>query len=279
MSISMAVIHNALFNKKKERFDIILEPLQAFIQLALLSFTPIDSKLNIYDNILFIQIPGWKQSIMRTYYSDSKNDLFYLFNVIKRFNKFYKHLESVENDKTNLFILLKQLSNKGIDNLLQTYKQTDNPALLHTLNIYKDILNNSNNRVINNENNINDDNKSISNLFNEESSIQQNRSQVSPTSSYSLSPQTAPSIAPSIPPSISLSQLPSIVQSSNIDIDNVFINITRLYTEYDLLIIFNTLLLIQINPNNYIEYMEGLNKILEPINNLIKKWIVDNIVY
>jgi len=275
----MAVIHNALFNKKKERFDIILEPLQAFIQLALLSFTPIDSKLNIYDNILFIQIPGWKQSIMRTYYSDSKNDLFYLFNVIKRFNKFYKHLESVENDKTNLFILLKQLSNKGIDNLLQTYKQTDNPALLHTLNIYKHILNNSNKPVINNENDINDDNKSISNLFNKESSIQPNVSQVSPTSSHSLSPQTAPSIASSIPPSISLSQLPSIVQSSNIDIDNVFINITKLYTEYDLLIIFNTLQLIQINPNNYIEYIEGLNKILEPINNLIKKWIVDNIVY
>ena len=216
---------------------------------------------------------------MRTYYSDSKNDLFYLFNVIKRFNKFYKHLESVENDKTNLFILLKQLSNKGIDNLLQTYKQTDNPALLHTLNIYKHILNNSNKPVINNENDINDDNKSISNLFNKESSIQPNVSQVSPTSSHSLSPQTAPSIASSIPPSISLSQLPSIVQSSNIDIDNVFINITKLYTEYDLLIIFNTLQLIQINPNNYIEYIEGLNKILEPINNLIKKWIVDNIVY
>ena len=120
----------------------------------------------------------------------------------------------------------------------------------------------------------------VFNLFNEESSIEPNTSQVSPTSSHSLSPQTARSIAPSIAPSISLSQLPSsIVQSSNIDIDNVFINITKLYTEYDLLIIFNTLLLIQINPNNYIEYMEGLNKILEPINNQIKKWIVDNIVY
>ena len=70
-------LYNTVLNKKKERFDIILEPLQAFIQLALLSFTPIETKLNIYNNILYIQIPGWKQTIMRTYYNDSKNDLFF----------------------------------------------------------------------------------------------------------------------------------------------------------------------------------------------------------
>ena len=285
MSLVAMYLHNAFLNKKKERFDIILEPLQAFIQLALLSFSPIDSKLNIYDNILYIQIPGWKQSIIRTYYSDSKNDLFFLFNVIKRFNKFYKHLESITNENTNLFVLLRQLSNKGIDNLLQTYKQTDNPALLHTLNIYKDILNRLDNQNIttnnnnneNNNNNNNNDNKSISNLFSKQLSIQQN--QASPSSTQSLSPKTAPSIAPSISPSISLSQLPSIAQSTTVEIDNVFINITKLYTEYDLLIIFNTLQLLQTNPNNYIEYMEGLNRILEPINNQIKNWIVDNIVY
>ena len=285
------VIYNMLISGKKERFDIILEPLQAFIQLALLSFTPIDSKLNIYNNILYIQIPGWKQSIIRTYYSDSKNDLFFLFNVIKRFNTFYKHIKYINNDNTNLFILLKELSNKGIDNLLQTYKQTDNPALLHTLNIYKEILNkqdnqnliinnndndNDNDNDIDNDNdNDNDDNKSISKLFSKQLSIQPNTSQLSPVSSHSLSPHTARSVTPSV----SLSQLPSIAQSSNIDIDNVFINITKLYTEYDLLIIFNTLQLLQTNPNNYIEYMEGLNKILEPINKQIKKWIVDNIVY
>ena len=113
--LQVGYLYSAFLNKKKERFDIILEPLQAFIQLALLSFSPIDSKLNIYNNILYIQIPGWKQSIMRTYYSDSKSDLFFLFNVIKRFNKFYKHLESISKEKTNLLVLLKTLSNKGID--------------------------------------------------------------------------------------------------------------------------------------------------------------------
>lgn len=282
------ILYNAIISKKKERFDIILEPLQAFIQIALLSFTPIDSKLNIYNNILYIQIPGWKQSILRTYYSDSKNDLFYLFNAIKRFNKFYKHLVNIKNKNTNLFKLLRELSNKGIDNLLQTYKQTDNPALLHTLNIYKTILNENpkNDNTINtidtidtintidNTNDIIDtndiENQGILNLFNQ----QINTPQTSPSSS----PGISSTISPSIPP-ISLNELPTVSVSSSIDINHVFKNITKLYTEYDLLIIFNTLLLIQTNPNNYIEYMEGLNKILEPINNKIKKWIVDNIVY
>ena len=67
--------------------------------------------------------------------------------------------------------------------------------------------------------------------------------------------------------------------SSSVNIDTIFINITKLYTEHDLVIIFHTLLLISKNPGNYVEYIEGLNKILEPINKQIQKWIVDNIVY
>ena len=49
-------IYNLLkTDKRKERFDIILDPLQAVLQLALLSFCPKNSKLNIANNILTIQ--------------------------------------------------------------------------------------------------------------------------------------------------------------------------------------------------------------------------------
>jgi len=251
-------------SKKKERFDIILEPLQAFIQLALLSFAPIESKLNIYNNVLYIQIPGWRQSIMRTYYSDSKNDLFYLFNVINRFNKFYQHLVAIKNDNTNLFVLLKELATKGLDNLLQTYKQTDNPALLHTLNIYKNILNGNGNGTYNDNNT----------TLNEDTLLRDNSNTIKTPHASPTSHASSRSISPT-PSTASLST--KIVLSN--DIDSVFINITKLYTEYDYLIIFNTLELIKHNPNNYLDYIEGLNKILEPVNNEIKKWIVDNIVY
>jgi len=282
-----------LLSKKKERFDIILEPLQAFIQLALISFTPINSKINIHNNILYIQIPGWKQSVMRTYYSDSKNDLFFLFNVIQRFNKFYNHLEYINDDTTNLFSLLKTLSTKGIDNLLQTYRQTDNPALLHTLNIYKNLINES---IDLDPENFNLD-TSLNYMYSKSptSSPNSNRS-YSPPHSLSSFPTQPPPILPqqnkyqSSPSSRSEHShsnkqsnthynltLNNISNTNNID--NVFIKIISLYSDHEYIIILNILLLIQKNPNNYLEYIEGLNKILEPINKQIQKWIVDNIVY
>ena len=77
-------------DKNKERFEMILEPFQAIVQLALLSYCPVGSKLSITDNILHIQNPGWSQSIMRSYNSDKHDDLVYLFTVIKRFHLFYE---------------------------------------------------------------------------------------------------------------------------------------------------------------------------------------------
>ena len=124
--------------KRKERFEIILEPLQAMIQIAFLGFYPIGSKLNIHNNLLYIQPNTWSQPLSRTYYNDSKDDLFYLFNAVIRFNKFYKNIPEICNN--SLFNLLKKLSVKGIDNLISTYNQVDNPALLHTLKIYKVFL-------------------------------------------------------------------------------------------------------------------------------------------
>ena len=229
--------------KRKERFEIILEPLQAMIQISFLGFYPIGSKLNIHNNLLYIQAAGWTQPLSRAYYNDSKNDLFYLFNVFIRFNKFYQHLKDINNnvDETsqnnvNLFNLLKEMATKGLDNLLQTYKQTDNPALLHTLNIYKNLLNNPEQQL----------------------SIEQ-QNQYSNVVTYD--------------------ETRTISQNGQPDIDSVFVNITKLYSQHDLIIILNTLQLINKYPNNYIDYTEGLNKLLEPINKQIQKWIVDNIVY
>ena len=259
------LLYNTLIlSKKKERFAIILEPLQALLQLALLSFTPIDTKLNIYNNILYIQTPTWGQSIRRSYNNDSKNDLFFLFNVFIRFNKFYPHLKNIKDDSTNLFILLKQLCNRGMDNLLQTYKQTDNPALLHTLNIYKNMLNTTSTTASPEPSRESSPIPSPPPILN-----QSTRSNPSPSSSQELAQTNL----------ADYNETSNGSTSSSVNIDTIFINITKLYTEHDLVIIFHTLLLISKNPGNYVEYIEGLNKILEPINKQIQKWIVDNIVY
>ena len=104
----------------------------------------------------------------------------------------------------------------------------------------------------------------------------------SPDQSPNQSPNQSPDQSPNQDrqPSLKFEQALSNPQYNLTDnIDNVFVKITSLYNEHEYIIIFNMLLLIQNNPNNYLEYIEGLNKILEPINKRIQKWIVDNIVY
>lgn len=127
-------------DKKKERFDIILEPLQAITQLALLSFCPKGSKLTISNNLLSIQPPYWGQGIWRSYNQDGKEDLYFLFNAIIRFNRFYSYFQEESEEYSSLFYLLVQLSKGGIDKLLQTYANTEQPALLHTLQLYRNLL-------------------------------------------------------------------------------------------------------------------------------------------
>ena len=77
-------------NKKKERSDMILEPLQVMVQLALLSYSPIGTKVSVADNILHLQFPTMFQGVWRWYNLDGKDDLYYLFHAIRRYYKWYK---------------------------------------------------------------------------------------------------------------------------------------------------------------------------------------------
>ena len=88
-------------NKKKEKLDYILEPLQAMIQICFLNFCPVGSKLTIHDNILQIQLPGVSQGMIRFFNDDTKEDLYFLFNVFRRFIHYYKHFQ---NEKKYSFL-------------------------------------------------------------------------------------------------------------------------------------------------------------------------------
>ena len=127
-------------DKRKERFDTILEPFQAMTQLAMLSFCPVGTKLSISNNVLFLQPPGWTQTVARTYYQDQRDDLFYLFKVIARYHKFYGFLEKEGGNRAALFTLLRELSKRGLDNITETYALADQTALLHTLRMYRTML-------------------------------------------------------------------------------------------------------------------------------------------
>ena len=108
-----------------------------------------------------------------------------------------------------------------------TYANTEQPALLHTLQMYRTLLDKPE-------------------LFNE-----QEETNVKKTTKT----------------------------HSKHDIDEVFIEIRRLYSENEFIIIYQTLLMLEKHPENYETYIQGLNLILIPVTEQIQKWINDNIVY
>ena len=128
-------------DSKKERFEMILEPLQAIVQLALLSYCPIGTKLSISGNILFLQLPSWHQSVSRSLNADKKTDLVFLFNVIIRFHRFYGAFRRSDDARLEeLFTTLLARASIGLTNLIQTYNAGDCAHLNQTLQLYIQLL-------------------------------------------------------------------------------------------------------------------------------------------
>ncbi len=119
----------------KEKNDMILEPLQVMIQLSILSHCPLGTKLSIYNNILHLQRPALFQGAYRWWNEDKKDDLYYLFNAIKRYYKWYKWQD---ND------LFKYILKKAIDGIIKLKKTYDevgnNLSISQTLSLYRNIL-------------------------------------------------------------------------------------------------------------------------------------------
>ncbi len=255
--------------KPRERFETILEPLQALLQIGFLTFYPIGSKLAIHNNILTIQAPGYTQNMRRWYNNDKKEDVFYLYNVFSRFNKFYKTVLSGAN--AALFGLLNELAKTGINNLIRTYNQTDKIHILHTLQMYKGMLDNP--ELVRRLANKSDD-AGVGGSANADADVacasdESGQFPLKIRSSVTSVAGSAAGAGVSVP-------IESLVDNN---IDTIFVKITDLYYQEDYTIIYHTLQKIQADPQYYMNYVDGLNKILEPVNIRIKKWIDDNIVF
>jgi len=326
-------------NKKKERFETILEPLQALIQIALLAYYPTGSKLTIQNNILHIQPPSYSQSVTRWYNNDTQEDLFYLFNIFCRFKKFYTDIK-VEHAK--LFELLIHLAKNGINNLIRTYNQTDKTHVLHTLQMYKNMLDGTNNAFtyhvaptpnhanvmpaltpvpesshfispssssnaqqnndhsLHDKNNNNNNNKNNKNNFHDKQfhdkqfhdkqfhdkknkmtrTENDNSTSASYLSSVSLETENEKQVnKKEIVSNAAATPTPPSTSHPEIDMDTIFIKISDLYSDEIFRIIYNTFIEIGRDDTSYLDYANGLNMMLHPINIRIKKWIDDNIVF
>jgi hypothetical protein len=258
--------------KKKERFDIILEPLQAITQLALLSYCPKGSKLTISHNLLSIQTPTWVQGLWRTYNQDNRDDLFFLFNAIVRFNSFYMYLKKESAEYCGLFDLLVQLSKRGIDKLLQTYSNTEQPALLHTLHLYRTLLDKPELFV--------DEVASGAGKSSEGTGKSSEGTGGAGTGkrARSVEGMASTSMSTASMSTASMSTA-SMGEHSKHSIDEVFVKIRTLYTSREFIILYQVLLTIEIHPENYEIYIQGLQVLFTPVCDKIQKWITDNIVY
>ena len=266
----MSSLLNTYKNHSKEKSDIILDPLQAIFQLALLSHCEIGSKISIYNNVLYIQSPSWKQSIVRTYYADNKEELYFLFNVINRFPIFYNHLKI--NNRI-LYDMLINMAITGIDILIQTYNNTK-ITLKHTLEMYKLCLREPEKY-----------NTQLLDIQSKKKDIQDNDEQHNDQQHYESEHEYRDDDSSSSENEDFNSDNESIQTTNeydykNIDINDVFININKLYNICHINIIENTLNLLNNTKKaeDKLSILNGINQIFKPLNNNIHKWIQEKIV-
>lgn len=116
-----------------------LDPLSIIIKLAILSNKPIGTKFRVQDNVMYLQEPGYFQSICRIYYNANKTEIQYLYNPINFACEMF--LNPRFTDKTPSIKKLFSCAIIGLDRLKDTYKAC--PVIVICLNLYIGIIENS----------------------------------------------------------------------------------------------------------------------------------------
>ena len=147
---SFHLLYNALSHtRQKDKIDTILEPLQAMIQIALLGICPIGTKLQIQENILHVQTPTLIQPLSRWYHADKKDDLYFLYSVIKRYIKWYNPTSNKKSPlSTELYHIITSMAIEGLNQLFKTYSSTDANTVIHVIQMYKNLLEYNNDKIL-----------------------------------------------------------------------------------------------------------------------------------
>jgi hypothetical protein len=246
MANALKMLYSITGNNKKrskERFETILEPLHAILQVGFVSFYPVGTKLAIKGNMLIIQPPDYTQSMARWYNSDTQDDLCYLFNVFTRFNKYYAFLLT---EMPDLYSLLISNAVKGLEKLIRTYTNTNKPHILHTLNMYKQIA--------------------------------VNRLEYTHGGSVGATMDIISSGSSTIP-SENVSNSSSSIDAVFCKIVDKYSKRDLIVIHNVLLMLGNGQDASESSQEDYLHYINGVNQILFPVNTSIKKWIDENIVF
>lgn len=242
-------------NHRKEKLDFVLEPLQAMIQLCLLAFCPIGTKLTIHDNLLYIQQPGIGQGIIRYLNDDTKDDLYFLMNVFRRFIIYYDFLKT---DYPDFYVLLIHYGQMGLDKLIQTYSDATKVSLLHSLKMYKLILKNSSFFE-----SLNDD------YYGRQENNSNHRKNNGDAGEKHLFMNWFLQLEHD--------QKNTVGEEYKTNFDSVFREIRTIYKPEYLQLYENIMKTLILNKDNIENTIEGMNLIFKPINEQIKKWINQHI--
>jgi hypothetical protein len=280
-----------LNDKKKERIDYILDPLQAIYTLALFSFYPVGSKISIQHNILSIQPPHYGQGAIRWLNSDCKEDIFHLFHACKRFPKFYYYLKKYRFEDTNLYDLTIYYAKRGLSKLSETYSSADKISLLYTIELYQNILENpeiiKNNKLYipgNSGLNTNVEQNEI--LPENDSFTLENNEKHNSSTKKSKHKKGKVTQYENIEQPVRNETVNTTIQSestnSELNLDTVFCNIHTIYPDEYCNLMLHILLIIHKNKQNkqIIEKtIEGLFTIYKPKYSEIKQWINNNLIF
>ena len=126
-----------------------LEPLQVMVQLALLSTYPIGTKMCIEENIVLLQPSNILQPVARWYRADKKDDMYFLYMVIKRFIQWYHPSVNDSSPLTmELYRLICEMSSEGLRCLLRTYSARECHTMTQVLQMYQHLLMDDNSNTL-----------------------------------------------------------------------------------------------------------------------------------
>lgn len=118
----------------------ILDPLSVIIKLAIMAKKPIGTKIIIRNNIIQFHETGYFQGLFRYFHGSNKFDLHYLYNPIQIACSYFLCNECNGNNNYERIQHLFLMAQKGIKNLIETYKTT---SMVHVcLNYYLSMINN-----------------------------------------------------------------------------------------------------------------------------------------
>ena len=118
----------------------ILDPLSVIIKLAIMAKKPIGTKIIIRNNIIQFHEMGYFQGIFRYLHGSNKFDLHYLYNPIQMACSHFLLMHDSSSEKHRRIQHLFSMAQKGIKNLIETYKST---SMVHVcLNYYLSMINN-----------------------------------------------------------------------------------------------------------------------------------------